>query len=171
MSKKRIEDYVNEVLTGDAQENARSFISHLQESDMSIERFTYHGEDMLHWEITFQEDLVCYILLDAETSGWTIMPDSSSTERFADFPADDEIKAIAWENVNICHDENRCGSCKNGRGTRIKIFGKEFDDVCGMAYNFTNPDDAAVKLAKKMMDVRKEDIHITVSFPFPSGET
>jgi hypothetical protein len=86
------------------------------------------------------------------------MPDNSSTGRFADFQASDDIKEIAWRNINICHDGNRCGSCVNGRGTRIKIFGKEFDDVCGMAYTFTNPDVMALELVKIMMDVRKSDI-------------
>jgi hypothetical protein len=157
--KKRIEDFITEILTGDAQENALSFVSHLRTSDMQIERFTYHGEDTLHWEVKFQKGLVCYILLDSENSGWTIMPDNSSTERFSDFQADEDIREIAWKNINICHDGNRCGSCNNGRGTRIKIFGKEFDDVCGMAYSFTNPDFLALKLAKRMMDIRKSDIH------------
>ena len=158
MPDKQIEDYINEILTSDAKENALSFVSHLRASDMQINRFTYHGEDTLHWEIKFQDQLVCYILLDAENPGWTILPDSSSTERFADYQADDEIKEIAWQNANVCHDGNRCGSCANGRGTRIRIFGKEIDDVCGMAYCFTNPDANALKLVRTMMDVRKSDI-------------
>ena len=86
------------------------------------------------------------------------LPDNSATSRLEDYQADEDIKEAAWKNINICHDGNRCGSCKTGRGTRIKIFGKEFDDVCGMAYNFTNPDIKALKLAIKMMDVRKNDI-------------
>ena len=155
---KKIEEHICDVLSDDTQKDALSFVSHLQANDMRIERFTYHGEDTLHWEVKFQEKLVCYILLNPENPGWTIMPDNSSTARFADFQADDDIKEVAWKNINICHDGNRCGSCANGRGTRIRIFGKEFDDVCGMAYSFTNPDTAALGLAKKMMDIRKTDI-------------
>ena len=158
MSEKRIEDYIGEVLNGEAKENALSFVSHLLANDMRIERFTYHGENTLHWEVKFQEELVCYILLDSENSGWTIMPDISSTEKFADFQADEELKEIAWKNANVCHDGNRCGSCANGRGTRIRIFGKEIDDVCGMAYCFANPDANALKLVRIMVDVRKSDI-------------
>ena len=55
MSEKRIEDFIGEVLTGAAQENALSFVSHLLANDMQVGRFTYHGEDTLHWEVKFQD--------------------------------------------------------------------------------------------------------------------
>ena len=157
MVEKRIEDFIGEVLTGKAQEYALAFVSHLRKSEMLIERFTYHGEDTLHWEVNFQEELVCYILLDAENSSWTMMPDNSSTSRFADYTIDNDMKETAWKNLNIC-DDGRCGGCNQGTGTRRKVFGKEIENVCGMAYNFTNPDALALKLAIKMIDVRKDDI-------------
>jgi len=160
MSEKKIEDSIGEVLTGEAQENALAFVSHLRANDMLIERFVYHGEDKRHWEIKFKDEIVCYVLLndpDDETISWTIMPDNSSTNRFAEFQADDDLKEIAWNNLNICHNGN-CGGCSQGTGTRKKIFGKEIDNVCGMAYNFTNPDIMALKLAKKMMDIRKSEV-------------
>ena len=159
MFERKIEDFINETLTGDAQENASTFVAHLRAADMQIEKWEFY-EGKLHWEVKYNDNLVCYILINApdETFGWTIMPDNSATSRFADFQAEDDIKEAAWKSINICHDGNRCGSCKNGRGTRLKIFGKEFDDVCGMAYNFTNPDIMALKLAMKMMDIRKNDI-------------
>ena len=134
-----------------------SFVSHMRVNNMTIERFTYHGEDTLHWEVKYQGKIVCFILLDVEKSGWTIMPDNSSTKRFADYPTDNKTKETAWKNLNICND-GHCGGCKQGTGTRRKVFGKEIDNVCGMAYNFTNPDSMALKLAIKMIDVRKEDI-------------
>ena len=158
MPEKIIEDYICETLKVDVKDNALSFVAYLRSNDMQINRFTYHGEDMLHWEVKFQDQLVCYILLDSENSGWIVMLDISSTERFADYDADDDIKETAWKNINICHDGNRCGSCENGRRTNIKIFGKVFDDVCGMAYNFTNPDEMSLTLLKKMIDIRKNDI-------------
>jgi len=157
MTAKKIENFIKEILANKAQEHALAFVSHLLANDMLIERFTYHGEDTLHWKVTLKGKIVCFILLDAENSGWTIMPDNSSTSRFADYPIDDEMKETAWRNLNIC-DDGRCGGCDKGTGTRKKIFGKEIDNVCGMAFNFTNPDDMALKLAIKMMDVRKGDI-------------
>jgi len=156
MFKKRIEDYIGEVLTDNAQ-YALSFVSYLRASDMLIKRFTYHGKDTLHWEVNYKGELVCYILLDAETAGWTIMPDNSATSRFANYAIDDAMRETAWQNLNICKD-GHCGGCKHGTGTPKMVFGKEINDVCGMAYNFTNPDATALKLAIKMMDVRKGDI-------------
>ena len=160
VSEKRIEDFICEVLTEEAQKNALAFVAHLRASEMLIERFVYHGEDKRHWQIKYKDEIVCYILLndpDDETMSWTIMPDNSSTNRFAEFQADENIRETAWKNLNICHNGN-CGGCSQGTGTRKKIFGKEIDNVCGMAYNFTNPSVMALELAKLMMDTRKNDI-------------
>jgi hypothetical protein len=159
MSEKTIEDYITEILTGEAQENALTFVAHLRAKDMQIERFKFYGEDKLHWEIKYKDKILCYILINApdETFGWTIMPDNGSTSRFADFQLDEEMKEVAWKNLNICHD-GRCGGCSEGTGRRIKVFGKEIENVCPMAYNFTNPDNMALKLAMKMMGIRKSDI-------------
>jgi len=138
-SKKSIEEYIGEVLANTAQAHALAFVSHLRASDMTIKRFTYHGKDTLHWEVKFQGELVCYILLDAENAEWwSIKPDNSSTSRFADYPIDDTMKEIAWQNLAICID-GHCGGCAHGTGTPKMIFGKEIEHVCGMAYDFTNP--------------------------------
>ena len=144
------------MLSDNSKELALAFISHLHENDMTIERFTYHGEDTLHWEVRFQGHIVCYILLDAEKSEWTILPDNSSTSRFAEYEADDCTKGTAWKNLNICNN-GHCGGCGEGTGARRLAFGREIDHVCGMAYNFTNPDAMALKLAILMVDVRKKD--------------
>jgi hypothetical protein len=157
MSENKIENYIADVLVGDTQKNASDFIAFLRGNDMFIERFTYHGDDTLHWIIKYSDNLVCYVLLDDERQGWTIMPDNSSTGRFADYPIDEAMKEIAWKNLNICVD-GRCGGCGEGTGKRLMIFGKEIENVCPMAFNFTNPDALALKLAMKMMDVRKSDI-------------
>ncbi|MCL2532169.1 MAG: hypothetical protein FWE40_08450 [Oscillospiraceae bacterium] len=156
-SKKSIKEYIGEVLVGSTQEHALAFVSHLRSSDMTIRRFTYHGKDTLHWEVKFQGELVCYILLDAENSDWTMMPDNSATSRFSEYPIDNVMKETAWQNLNICNN-GRCGGCKQGTGNPTMVFGKEIEHVCGMAYNFTNPDAKALQLAIKMMDVRKSDI-------------
>ncbi|MCL2194800.1 MAG: hypothetical protein FWB76_02495 [Oscillospiraceae bacterium] len=156
-SKKSIEEYISEVLADSQQEQALSFVSHLRASDIEIKRFTYHGKDTLHWQVKYKGELVCYILLDAEKSSWTVMPDNSATSRFADYPIDDAMKETAWQNLNICMD-GQCGGCAHGTGTPKMVFGKEIAHVCGMAYNFTNPDAKALQLAIKMMDVRKGDI-------------
>jgi hypothetical protein len=153
----KIENYIGDMLIGDTRRNALEFVAFLRTNNMSIERFTYHGEDTFHWEVKYMDELVCYVLLDAEDSGWTIMPDNSSTGRFADYPIDETMKEIAWKNLNICVD-GRCGGCDRGTGKRQMVFGKEIENVCPMAYNFTNPDTNALKLAIKMMDVRKRDI-------------
>ena len=159
MSEKKIEDFIREALSGEAQDNALEFAAYLRASDMLIEKFDFYGEDKLHWEVKYRDKIVCYILIEdsEETVSWMIMPDNSSTKRFADFQADEHIKEIAWNNLNICHSGN-CGGCKQGTGSRRRILGKEIDNVCGMAFNFTNPDSAALEWVKKMMDIRKNDI-------------
>ena len=155
--KQQIEEFIDEVLSGNTQERALAFVTYLRTNDMAIIRFTYHGKDTLHWEVKYKGKLVCYILLDAENSGWTIKPDHSAASRFADYPIDDAMKEIAWQNLAVCVN-GQCGGCEKGTGITLMTFGKEIENVCPMPYEFTNPNDFALRLAIKMMDVRKADI-------------
>ena len=87
---------------------------------------------------------------------WTIWSDDSDSNWFEDFPLDDHAKEIAWKNVDIC---GNCGGCDNPGGSRKTIFGKEFNNVCRTTMRFINPDIEALECVKKMVEIRKNDIH------------
>lgn len=72
-----------------------------------------------------------------------------------DFPLDKNLKEVAWKNVNAC---GNCGGCSNVGGIRKTVLGKEFDRLCNSTMAFTNPDSEVLKCAKKMVEIRKNDI-------------
>ncbi|GHV06659.1 hypothetical protein FACS1894217_05790 [Clostridia bacterium] len=63
---------------------------------------------------------------------------------------DEYAKEIAFEHVDF-------GTC--GGGISVKLFGKEFYPVCnGTTFRFSNPDTEALECAKKLIEIRKNDI-------------
>jgi hypothetical protein len=162
MSEQRIENFIGEVLTGDAQKNALEFVAYLKASEMLFERGKGYWEDKLYWLITYKDEYVCFILINGseektEPDGWTIWSDDSGSAWFEDFPIDEHIKEIAWKNVDFCAN---CGSCDNPGGTRKTIFGKEFNNVCITTMKFINPDVEALECVKKMVEIRKNEIRV-----------
>jgi len=53
-----------------------------------------------------------------------------------------------------------CDSCTEscGKGTRKRILGKEFDNVCSSSFAFGNPDGDALECVKKLLEMRKRAI-------------
>jgi len=168
MSVGKIEDIILESLTGDAQKNALSFITYLSACDMQFEKDGGYWSDKLYWCITYKGESVCYILIFSQASSvdstdpWVVWTDDSGSKCFADYPLDDITKNIAWKNIDFCGNVNGdCGGCA-GRIRKI-IFGKEFDNVCGTTFRFSNPNTDAVDCAKKLIEIRKKDIEKSIT--------
>lgn len=70
-----------------------------------------------------------------------------------DAPVEEEIKEIAWKQVDRC---GNCGSCGGGR--KKVIFGREFDGVCGCTFRVDNPGAKELLFLKKMVEIRKNEI-------------
>jgi hypothetical protein len=159
MPEQRIENFIDEVLTGDEQKNALEFASYLRASEMVFERGKGYWEGKLYWVIKYKDESVCFILVGAEEKPgpgpWIIWSDNSGSNWFEDFPLDEHMKEIAWKNVDIC---GNCGGCGNPGGSRKTIFGKEFNNVCITPMRFTNPDAGELEFVKKMGEIRKDDI-------------
>ncbi|GHV07212.1 hypothetical protein FACS189485_17140 [Spirochaetia bacterium] len=160
MFEQRIENFIGGVLTGDVQKNALEFVAYLRASEMLFERGKGYWEDKLYWLIKYKNEYVCFILINGseekiEHDDWIIWSDDSGSNWFEDFPIDEHIKEIVWENIDFCAN---CGSCGNPGGTRKMIFGKEFNNVCITTMKFKNPDIEALECMKKMVEIRKNDI-------------
>lgn len=155
MHEKEIEGYISETLTGTTQKSALEFASHLRVNEMEFERCQNgYWQDKLYWFVKYKTEYVCFILINGyKEKEWTIWSDDSSSNCFEDFPLDENLKEIAWENVDLC---GNCGSCSGG--TYKKIIGKEFDNVCGTTFRFANPNVLALEFIKKMVVIRKNDI-------------
>lgn len=159
MPEQRIEKYIGEVLAGDAQKNALEFVAYLRAGEMLFERGKGYWNSKLYWIITFQNEIVCFILLNGSGveevfAPWTIWSDDSGSNWFEDFPLDEHMKEIAWKYVDSC---GNCGSCSD-QGMHKTIFGKEFRNVCCTTMRFINPDVEAIECLKKMVEIRKHDI-------------
>ena len=155
-----IENSINEVLVDEARENALDFIAFLKEINMQFERSTTdYWKDKLYWYIKFQNEGVGYILINGygdcvgdktESEGWFFWSDNYNSDFFATFPLDEQTKKIAFEHIDF-------GTC--GGGLTVRLFGKEFSPVCnGTTFRFDNPDFAAIKCMKKLVDIKKKDI-------------
>ena len=161
MPEQNIEYFIDTTLTGETRRNALEFAAYLRANDMLFVRGKGYWEDKLYWMITYKDEYVCFILLNGSGSEeifapWTIWSDDSDSNWFADFPIDEHTKEIAWEHVDFC---GNCGGCDNPGGSRKTIFGKEFNNVCITTMRFINPDIEVLECVKKMVEIRKNDVH------------
>ena len=156
MFERRIEDAIVEVLPIGMQQDALDFANYLRANDMAFERGKGYWENKFYWMIKYESEYVCFVLIggdEQKDESWTIWSDDSGSKWFEDYPLDNHTKAIAHANVDFC---GNCGSC--GGGTAKTIFGRKFDNVCRTTFRFDNPNFDAVECAKKMVEIRKNDI-------------
>ena len=163
MSEHKIENYIANALVGEAQDNALALIAHLRASDMQFERGGGWWEKKLYWCVNYNDESVCYILIytpacaEDSTEPWVVWTDDSGSNWFADSSLSEENKEIAWSNVDICgSSEATCGGCMGRK--RKTIFGRDFDNVCGITFRFNNPNADAVECMKGLIAMRKRDI-------------
>jgi hypothetical protein len=160
MCEQIIEDVINNVLIGDAKNNAMEFAHYLRSNEMLFEREKGYWEDKYYWGIKYNDEYVCFILINNEEKtdpeSWTVWSDDSGANTFGDSSTDEKTKEIIWEHVIVCNNTERCfDGCKRSRKT---ILGREFDNVCGTAVKFENPTGVTLEDMKKMIEIRKSDI-------------
>jgi hypothetical protein len=143
-SGKKIEDVINNVLSGETKKNAMDFIGCLMENKISLENL----KETL-WNVKFKDKCI-YICVDGvmEKPGpWTIWFEGDYSKESDKISFDLNLKEIAWKNVNFCAS---CGG-KCSPGKQATIFDKNFDKVCGSVMAFTNPDIETMKCAKMLV--------------------
>lgn len=162
MPKRNIEEVICDVLTGNAQKNALDFVAYLRAHEIPIEKAE------TYWDIQYKGHTVCFLWVDGscslpgpwtiwsaqEPGTWATWPEKEHSGTHGEVPVDNHTQEVAWANVNFCTD---CGGgCAPGK--RKVILGRAFDTVCSSTMAFTNPDADALACAKKMVDIRKDDI-------------
>ena len=160
MFEQQIEDVINDVLIGNAKKNALEFVAYLRTSDMQFEIEKGYWEDKYYWGIKYNNEYVCFILISSEDKTdpeiWTIWSDDSGSVSFGDDSLNEHLKEIIWNHVGVCENVNKCfDGCKKSHKT---IFGKGFDNVCGTAMRFYNPDNETLECLKIIVEVRKNNI-------------
>ena len=147
----QIENEINEKLSGAMQKNALNFVAYIKDSGMTTNKvhtnvFRYHGE------------AVCVLALHPnfdENIGWNVyLGDYDSTickDYNNDLLIDEQIKNFAWAHKHTC---GNCG-CGNQPGKNVKIFGKEFENICTSLMWFGNADGDELENLLKLIEVCK----------------
>jgi len=140
----KIEDVINETLTGDTHTNALDFITFLRSKDYSVD---WDGN---WWCVKHKDD--CPVLLGINTGGiqfgalfnYCTFDNNSSVS--------DDLQETTWAHVQICkHFESggkKCG-CGDQPGI-VAIFGKEFN-VCKSPLTFLDPDAETLENMKQLI--------------------
>ena len=143
----RIEDKINDFLTGEKLENALDFVGYLQANGLS---FAQHDEYGYGWGIDSEKNKgIAFVKIPAEEKElWIWTGGLFDTE----CSADEELNETIWANVVVCPqtscpEKRHCGSEEIGG----KIFGKEFKSTCYAPLGFFNPDAKTLENLKKLL--------------------
>jgi len=150
-TKLKIEERINNVLSGDTLNNALDFAAFLRANELSPELHD-SGDG---WSILYRNDSIGFILVNgvAEIPGpWTVWFNSCD---FGDNGSvDDDLKETAWAHASICGHFSSGGKvcgCGDQPGFHRTIFGKVFENRCHSPLMFTNPDAKTLEHVKRLM--------------------
>lgn len=154
----KIKSIVNDISDFELKYNTLDFIDFLNENSVSFERIYGYWKNQYYWIVKYKNDCVCYILINGtgdekQFAPLTIWADDSNSDWYEEAALSDELKLMAWNNVDYCVN---CGSCSGGK-PKI-IFGKEFKNICRTTMRFTNPDRLEFDLIRKLIILRKSSI-------------
>lgn len=140
----KIEDVINETLTGDTQKNALDFVAFLRTNDHSIEW------DGTWWCVQYKGD--CPILLGINTGGVKFGALFNYSNFGSDNSVDDDLREVAWGHVQMCRhfesDGKKCG-CGDQPGL-VTIFDKEFN-ACKSPLTFIDPNAKTLDKIKQLI--------------------
>ena len=140
----KIEDAIIELLEGELQENALKFAAYLNENQLT--------PNMSEWG---------YIPFNGYRLGWMQVEGKDkwlleifNFLKFDEFNDDDEeFTKVVHHHVRFCDDSH--GGCWGAKD--VKIFGKEFTNVCSQhSRAFVNPDSNTIEHIKKLIEYSKK---------------
>ena len=152
---KTIIDYIDENLNGDAKQTALDFVNFLNSKQLTFYKDVCDcWKDKIYYWVKFNDECVCFIAIadpEEPQNLWTVWSDESKL--YEDYIVDEEIKTIAWKNIDLC---GNCSSC--GGGQSKKVFGKTFARVCGCTFRIDNPTAKDTPFLEKMVEIKINDI-------------
>ncbi|MCL2518490.1 MAG: hypothetical protein FWF15_08015, partial [Oscillospiraceae bacterium] len=140
---------INEVLSGDAQQNALEFISFLRANDILLEANS-EGEG---WAVGgVVGNSMGYMIVNGVAKELWLWFNDCDFE--TGVPVDDELKEFTWAHVSPCgHCHEGWKTCGGGNRT---IFGREFEWLCHSPMMFTNFEADKLENIKKLMLILKQ---------------
>jgi len=149
--KPKIEDIVNNVLSGDVLNNALDFVAYLRENKLSP---IWSAKNV--WTVSYKTFRVCFIRLNGAADYHNLSAGSWNISPFiGEYDANSlsgELKEIAWANKKNCRT---CGQCALPLSA---IFGKEFATSCECSLLFVNPNSKTIECTKQLVALRRNEI-------------
>lgn len=154
----KIKSIVYDTFPLDLKESTLDFLLYLNSNSLTFERLLGYWKNQYYYSVKYENESVCYILLNGagdeqQFAPLTIWSDDSGSNWYENYPLSNDLKKIAWGNVDYCV---RCGSCAGG--TQKLIFDEQFENVCRTTFRFINPNNEKFELIKKLIDIRIEEI-------------
>jgi len=143
----KIENKINDVLSGEKQKNALDFVEFLHANEFTLKEYNEYGYG---WSVEYKDKGIAFVKIPAEEKElWIWSGGVFGTER----TDDDEFNNTIWENVVICPQatcpsKRHCGCEEDIGGT---IFGIKFDSTCYSPLGFFDPDVKTLETAKKLL--------------------
>ena len=157
MSKRIIEDVINEALTGEYQKNALDLMAWLREN-----KFNPLQSSKTTWKISAKSCVVCYFRFDFNAGAIQIQPIISE---YKNDSLTDNLKQIALTNKvhgRYCGERCHGSQCSYMLKT---LFGEKNSDSCGQSIVFTNPNADENECIKELIRIRKNVIQKGVLMP------
>jgi len=145
-----IENAINDLLDGENKNNALDWVAFLNANNFMA---VWNPENK-QLRINYKDVLVSCSYVDVAGADFIInfctldFNDSSS--------ANGDLKEFTWKHTVVC--PQGCGEqtiCEISQ-KQIKIFGKEYDNICISPLQIINPDRNDFKYAKKLMQIIKQ---------------
>ena len=153
---KTIEACLTENLSGSALQTALAFAAFLRENGISCIRDEGFWRDKIYFMLKLREGYVGYIAIkdpDEPENLWTVWSDGEDSHWYAEAMPIDEILSSAIRHIDYCV---HCGSCSGGKQRRI--FGRDFENVCGTTFRIDNPRTEDLPFLEYMIQMRKDEI-------------
>ncbi|MCL2518496.1 MAG: hypothetical protein FWF15_08045 [Oscillospiraceae bacterium] len=150
----KIENELNEKLSGDALKNALDFITFMKENEIQ--------PDFADNWFKHQSENICLIItgvceshnMNNNGDNWSIYWANCEAYWNENDVPDKELEnfVFGWENP--------CGKCpcEHSPGFRKVIFGKVYENSCYSTFCFDNPDSKALGYIKTLVKMRKQNI-------------
>jgi len=169
----KIEEVITYCLDGDMQKAALDFAEWMRENKMPLK---IGSSSTRNQGAVYKGEQICTVIVYGEDDWkhvgqrnpgdslyWTVTPKLNYMDRYEDAAVSEGLENILWDNVNICqnHSGNKMGcspdkKCAGGRD--LTILGKVFHGVtwCYPHSIIKNPDEAAIKAIKKLLELEQE---------------
>ena len=151
MSGKIIENVANAALKGDAQANALNWVAFLRENDFLIAWDAQHNG----WSVNYKNNRVGSVYILSDENMLAII---FTTRDFdGGGTVDDDLKEFAWAHTVVCPQGCDGTTICDMSQKNIRIFGKEYENICISPLSMFNPNAKDLEYAKKLMLMIKQN--------------